>query len=136
MSLAEGILGVAQDAAGGENITSIRVRVGRLQHVTQDSLRFAFELVARDTNAETATIEVDQVPIKYRCKRCSNEGEIELPNFNCLSCSSSEVEILSGEEILVDSVELHNGQIIRRCDANLQDLLDTHIKEHHGNDNH
>ncbi len=136
LALAEGILAVASDAANGENISSIRIRVGRLQHVTQDSLQFAFELISENSNAKGAKIVVDEVPATYRCKQCDVEGEIDLPHFHCRSCSSVELEILSGEEILVDSVELSNGQIIERCKSNLEPVLEEHIREHHGNDSH
>lgn len=136
LALAEGILAVASDAANGVSINSIRIRVGRLQHVTQDSLQFAFELISENSNAQGAKIVVEQVPATYRCKQCGNEGEIELPHFYCRACSAIELEILSGEEILVDSVELSNGQIVERCKSNLEVVLEEHIREHHGNDSH
>ncbi|MCI0447404.1 hydrogenase maturation nickel metallochaperone HypA [bacterium] len=134
LALAEGIFAVASDAANGENISSIRVRVGQLQHVTQNSLQFAFELIAKDSNAEGASVVVIPVPATYRCKRCSAEGEVQLPHFQCFSCSSIELEILTGEEIFVDSVELSNGNIVRRCDTSLENVLEEHIREHHGDD--
>jgi hydrogenase nickel incorporation protein HypA/HybF len=136
LALAEGILAVAIDAANGEGIKSIRIRVGRLQHVTQDSLQFAFELISENSNAQGATIVVEDVAVRYRCKQCGIEGEVELPHFHCRSCSSMEVEILSGEEILVDSVELSNGQKVERCKSNLEAALEDHMREHHGNDGH
>ena len=136
LALAEGIMAIASDAASGESINSIRIRVGRLQHVTQDSLQFAFELISENSNAQGARIVVEQVPATYRCKQCGSEGEIELPHFHCRSCSSVEIEILSGEEILVDAVELSNGTIVERCKSNLEAVLEEHMREHHGNDSH
>ncbi|HEY7160825.1 MAG TPA: hydrogenase maturation nickel metallochaperone HypA [Acidobacteriota bacterium] len=136
LALAEGIMAIASDAANGEKINSIRIRVGRLQHVTQDSLQFAFELISENSNAQGARIVVEQVPARYRCSQCAAEGEIELPHFHCRSCSSVELEILSGEEILVDAVELSNGKIVERCKSNLEAVLEEHMREHHGNDSH
>jgi hydrogenase nickel incorporation protein HypA/HybF len=136
LALAEGILAVASDAANGEGISSIRIRVGRLQHVTRDSLQFAFELISQDSNAHGATIIVDDVPAMYRCKQCDAEDQIEIPHFRCRSCFSTEIQILSGEEILVDSVELSNGQIVERCKSNLETVLEEHMREHHGSDSH
>jgi hydrogenase nickel incorporation protein HypA/HybF len=59
MGLAEGILAVALDVAGAERIERVRVRVGELQRVTPDSLRFCFELAAQDTPAAHAVLDVD-----------------------------------------------------------------------------
>jgi hydrogenase nickel incorporation protein HypA/HybF len=59
MGLAEGILAVALDVAGAERIERVRVRVGELQRVAPESLRFCFELAAQDTAAANAVLEVD-----------------------------------------------------------------------------
>jgi hydrogenase nickel incorporation protein HypA/HybF len=62
MGLAEGILAVALDVAGAERIERVRVRVGELQRVAPDSLRFCFELAAQDTTAADAVLDVDVTP--------------------------------------------------------------------------
>jgi hydrogenase nickel incorporation protein HypA/HybF len=59
MGLAEGILAVALDVAGEERIERVRVRVGELQRVAPDSLRFCFELAAQETSAASAVLDVD-----------------------------------------------------------------------------
>jgi hydrogenase nickel incorporation protein HypA/HybF len=59
MGLAEGILAVALDVAGAERIERVRVRIGELQRVAPDSLRFCFELAAQDTSAASAVLDVD-----------------------------------------------------------------------------
>ena len=51
VALAQGILDVVLDVAGGREPRTVRVRAGELQSVTQDSLQFCFEMVAQDTPA-------------------------------------------------------------------------------------
>jgi hydrogenase nickel incorporation protein HypA/HybF len=61
VALAQGILEVVLDVADGRPAKAVRVRAGELQAVTQDSLQFCFELVAQDTLAAGAQLEVQTV---------------------------------------------------------------------------
>jgi hypothetical protein len=62
IALAQGILDVVLDVADGHGVTTVRVRAGELQAVTRDSLQFCFEMVARDTSAAAAHLELDIIP--------------------------------------------------------------------------
>ena len=62
VALAQGILDVVLDVAGGREARTVRVRAGELQSVTQDSLQFCFEMVAQDTPAAAARLEVEIIP--------------------------------------------------------------------------
>lgn len=131
MALAEGILAIALEAAREHKVDRIHVQVGQLQHVTQDSLQFSFELISEGTGAAKALIEIQEVPARFRCRNCGREGEVvQLPLFQCLPCGSRDLEVISGEEILVESIELNGGVVIRNSTANLRDALEEHLKEH------
>ena len=62
VALAQGILDVVLDVAGGREPRTVRVRAGELQSVTQDSLQFCFEMVAQDTPAAATRLEVEIIP--------------------------------------------------------------------------
>jgi Zn finger protein HypA/HybF involved in hydrogenase expression len=62
VALAQGILDVVLDLAGDQAVRTIRVRAGELQAVTEESLRFCFEMVAQGTNAANAHLEVSILP--------------------------------------------------------------------------
>lgn len=109
MALAEGILGVALDVADGRPVRRIQVRVGALQMVVPDSLQFCFELAAQDTPAADARLELEDVPARVRCKRCDAESEAPSVPFHCRRCGAFDVEVVAGDELLVDAVELDDG---------------------------
>jgi hydrogenase nickel incorporation protein HypA/HybF len=109
MALAEGILKVVLDAAEDHKVRRVRLQVGRLQMVAPDSLRFSFELVAEGTVAAGAALEMVETPARLRCGQCGAESELDLPPFNCRHCGASDIEVISGDEVMVDSVELENG---------------------------
>ena len=132
LALAEGILAIALDAAAEQKVDRIRLQVGQLQHVTQDSLQFSFDLMAEGTCAAEAKIVMEQIPARFRCKTCDSEGEVQLPLFQCLSCGAQDLQVLSGEEMIVESVELDTGVVIRNNTTSLGKTMEEHLKEHHG----
>ncbi len=87
-------------------IKSIQLRVGKLSAVVPQSLRFCMEVVTKDTPAEGAELHMEEVPVVLVCEDCGAKTEIERPPFECGGCGGSDVEIVSGREMLVDSIEV------------------------------
>jgi hydrogenase nickel incorporation protein HypA/HybF len=116
LGLAEGILGVTLDIAGRREVRRITVRVGVLQRVVPDSLEFGFRLLAEGTPAAHARLDVVPVGALLQCRGCGEQREMAGGIFACPACGSPEVTALSGEEILVDEVELEGEvpEVIRR----------------------
>jgi hydrogenase nickel incorporation protein HypA/HybF len=108
MALAEGILAVALDVAEGRSVRRVRVRVGALQRVVPDSLQLCFQLAAEETPAAQATLELAEVPALLRCRHCGVEDGLA-PALACRHCGAAELEVVSGDEVLVDGVELDSG---------------------------
>ncbi|MPZ77312.1 MAG: hydrogenase maturation nickel metallochaperone HypA [Deltaproteobacteria bacterium] len=114
MGLAQGILQVVLDVAAGQKVRNISLLVGNQQMVAPGSLEFSFRLAAEGTEAADAVIAMEQVPTTLRCRECGAEAEADLPPWSCRQCGAIEVEMLSGDELSVEAVELDSGQIIRR----------------------
>jgi hydrogenase nickel incorporation protein HypA/HybF len=134
MALAEGILSVVLDAADGQNVRRVCLQVGKLLMVVPDSLHFSFALAADGTPAAGAVLELEEIPARWRCKQCGTESILDLPPFHCRSCGASEVEVVSGDELLVEAVELETGVTIRRRTVPANAMLEEHLMEHHGHD--
>ena len=131
MALAEGILSVVLDASAGAIVRKVELQVGALQLVVPESLRFSFELVSAGTPAEGAVVEVRETPARLRCRACRSETLLRQPPFQCERCASTDVTVISGDEVIVESVELDGGQLIRRREVPASDILDEHMKQHH-----
>jgi len=133
MPLAEGILEVALQAAGDRPVRRVRVRAGALQRVVPDSLQFCFELVAAGTPAADAHLLIELVPARLRCRRCNTETEQVSPPFLCGACGDPDVEYVSGEELMVDGVELDTGWRLRpgvEADSVADRVPPGHLEEH------
>jgi hydrogenase nickel incorporation protein HypA/HybF len=108
VSIAERIVRIALDAAashGGGRIRNVRLRLGRLSSVEPETLRFAFEIVCRETPAEGSTLEIVPVPARLRCVACRGEHEGELLD-QCPACGNVGFEVLAGRELQVEAIDV------------------------------
>ncbi|MDR3440689.1 hydrogenase maturation nickel metallochaperone HypA [Telmatospirillum sp.] len=107
-SIVSGLMRVLLDHAaqhGVDHICRVTVKVGRLRAVEPRALIGCFEAFAEETIAEGAELVVVSVPIVGRCDDCGGEFEITGFLFRCTQCQSSEITLISGQELYLDSFE-------------------------------
>ena len=113
MSIAQSILEVVQQYArandhtcdvNASRVKSIRLRIGEMAGVVPESLRFCFEVAGEGTVAQGAELLIEEVPIRCLCTGCNLEFSAERFLFLCPTCGTTDVEVLSGNEL--DVVEL------------------------------
>jgi hydrogenase nickel incorporation protein HypA/HybF len=112
LSLSTAIVNTVAKHADGRRVTLVSLRVGRLRQVIPDTLEFYFEFVARGSVCESARLEQEVVPARLRCRACACEWEIEIPAFRCPDCGGSDVEVASGDEFEVESIEVEEAACI------------------------
>jgi hydrogenase nickel incorporation protein HypA/HybF len=106
LSIADAIVRIACSHSGGRRIESVEVKVGHLRQVVPESLAFAFTLVAEGTDAEGAELLMEEVPAAGVCRACGFESEWSGFPLACESCGSLDVELVRGEELLVDALTM------------------------------
>jgi hydrogenase nickel incorporation protein HypA/HybF len=110
MGIAMQIIEIAQASIPKEEgdiaVARVNLKVGKLAAVVADSLRFCFEIAAKETPLEGAELDIEEVPVLAKCKECHTEWTIEGPAFNCEKCGSGQIEILSGRELNIESIEI------------------------------
>jgi hydrogenase nickel incorporation protein HypA/HybF len=108
-SITEGILRVATEhaeRAGAQRIAHIHIVVGELSNVSEDSVRFYFELLSQNTIAEKAALHFQRVRARFRCRDCGQEFEPEGLDWNCPHCQALGGDIVAGREFYVESIEV------------------------------
>jgi hydrogenase nickel incorporation protein HypA/HybF len=110
LSIAAAVVDTALEHAGDRPVAVVAVRAGRLRQVVPESLRFYFEIVARETACERARLELTEVPARLRCAACRGEWEPDWPSFRCPACASAEVRVLAGDELSVEYIEVEERE--------------------------
>jgi len=109
ISIAKSIIEIAEAKAREENsrcIQTIKIRLGEFTTVVREALEFAFEVARRETLAENARLEIENMPMVLRCVHC---GRVNAPvRAVCLICPlcGLPLEIVSGEELQVEYIEI------------------------------
>ena len=106
LSIANSVVRVASEQADGRRVTKVWLRVGHLRQVVPSALAFAFELVAEGTPVEGAELVIEDVPASVCCRECRGESLLDGFPAACPRCGSLNVEVVGGEELLVESLEL------------------------------
>ena len=112
LSIAGAVVNAATRHAEGRRVIVIRVRVGRMRQVVPESLRFCFDVVARDGLCEGARLELAEVEVLLRCRACAREWLPDIPAFRCPRCESGDVAIEAGDELVVDEIEVEEAECI------------------------
>ncbi len=87
-------------------VETVNLRIGKLAAVVEHSLTFCFEIITKDTPLENAQLVIDSVPVKIHCNTCGHEWEADSPMFKCPECKDGEIEMVSGREIDITSIEI------------------------------
>lgn len=94
-------------------MAGITVKVGHLRQVVPSALAFSFELLAEGTVAEGARLELESVPAEGVCRECGARSRLESFPLLCGRCGSVSLEIVAGEELLVESLDLEDPEEAR-----------------------
>jgi hydrogenase nickel incorporation protein HypA/HybF len=87
-------------------ITSITLRIGPLAGVEPELLIDAFPIAAAGTIAEGALLSIEHLPVRVRCTSCHAESDATPNRLLCASCGDFRTQLISGDELLLASMEL------------------------------
>ncbi|HWE13686.1 MAG TPA: hydrogenase maturation nickel metallochaperone HypA [Solirubrobacteraceae bacterium] len=106
LSLAEAVVEISLRHAAGRTVRKVELRVGYLRQVVPSALEFAFELLSSGTALEGAELVMEEVPARGRCRACAVETTMEAFPLQCSACGRFDLDVIAGEELLVDALEL------------------------------
>ena len=103
------MLSLALEKAGeakAAKITRINLVVGELSGVVPDCVQFYFGIISKDTIADGAALNFETRPIQIRCRKCQNVFTPANYEWACPTCHETSVEIASGRECYMESLEV------------------------------
>ncbi len=109
LAVTESILNIATKHAHQSNakrVTDIHLVIGDLSSIVDDSVQFYWDMITKDTICENARLHFERIPARLQCKDCGHQFTIEDGLQPCPQCGSFRVKVISGEEFMVDSLEI------------------------------
>jgi len=92
--------------AGARRVVAVNVVLGEMTGVVDRCVQTNFELMSRDTPAEGAVLSFRNVPKQARCRKCEHVFQPADICWACPKCQSVELEIIAGNELYVESIEV------------------------------
>jgi hydrogenase nickel incorporation protein HypA/HybF len=105
LGMCEAVLDTVERRARGRSVRRVRLRVGTLHRVVPEAFEQAFEMVAMGTVAEGAAVDLVIMPVRAECVSCGVESQSNDLVSVCPTCGSVEVEIVGGNELMLESLE-------------------------------
>jgi hydrogenase nickel incorporation protein HypA/HybF len=112
LSIAQAIVDVAAGHARGSRVTRVYVQIGHLRQVVPSALEFSFALCAHGTPVEGARLEIETIPVTVTCRRCGQPSRPDGFPLACRACAGLDVAVVGGEELLVESLELEEAELM------------------------
>ena len=105
LAIADAVVSMVLEEAVDRKVARVGMRIGHLRQVVPSALRFSFELVARDTRAEGAALDIDPVPVAIWCDGCATESAPTAFPLTCAQCGTTSVSVMRGDEMSVEWIE-------------------------------
>jgi hydrogenase nickel incorporation protein HypA/HybF len=109
LSITESILSITLEkakAVPANKVTKINLTIGELSGIVDDCVQFYFDIISKDTIAAEASLSFNRPPTKLRCRNCGTIFTPDNLNWACPNCQEQKIEIISGRECYVESIEV------------------------------
>jgi hydrogenase nickel incorporation protein HypA/HybF len=98
----------------GARVTEVRLKVGALASVVEDSLQFCYGIATDETPLEGSRLVVNIVPVTVHCAACGADGALEsLQSFRCPSCGEPASDIRHGRELEIEAIEIEEAEQVK-----------------------
>ena len=87
-------------------ITKVELLVGRLTGYVPECIELQFKMLSHNTAAAGASLVFHQPPTKLHCRKCMRDYTSDSLNLICPECRTLEIDIQSGSELYVESMEV------------------------------
>lgn len=87
-------------------VQAIHVQIGVLSGVESALLETAWPSASAGSLAENAHLVIERMPLRVRCLDCGAESETAPSRLLCGACGSLHTHLISGDELLLVSLEL------------------------------
>ncbi len=107
LSLCRSIYGIVDQARSGRRVRAVNLQVGQLRQVIPETLTYCWGLLCTGGPLAGSELVVDHVPVVVGCRDCHAPTTLaHALLLLCGSCGSAAVDIVSGEEFLLTSLDL------------------------------
>lgn len=107
LSLCRAIADAVTDHADGRRVERVSIQVGHFRQVVPDTLVYCWGLHTDGTDLAGSQLDIAQVPAVIECA-CGERTMLTMPVLRCGTCEGVDVRLVSGEEFLIESIDVRD----------------------------
>lgn len=92
--------------AGAEKITEIKLVIGDLSTIIDESVQMYFDIISEDTIAKGAKLTFKRYKAEFKCKECGMVFIKPKKGFDCPNCGGLGTPTGVGKEFFIESIEV------------------------------
>jgi hydrogenase nickel incorporation protein HypA/HybF len=114
LSIAASIVEAVTESAAaypGARVKEVRLRLGVLASVVEDSLKFCWEIATEGTALAGAALVVKMLPVVIHCAVCGVDVELDgVQSFRCPRCGEPAMDLRQGRELEIEAIEIEEPE--------------------------
>ncbi len=110
LSLCNAIATTVTDHCAGKQVNVVRLQVGHFRQVVPDTMHFCWTNTVLGGPLDGARLDIIAVPAVVVCGDCRGATTLDEPILRCAGCDSINVDLVSGEEFLIESIDVTDAQ--------------------------
>ncbi len=118
LAIAQALVGqieaIARERAA-QSVPLVVIGVGPLSGIEAQSLKNAYPLATAGTVAEGSELRIESIPVRVHCQSCEKASDTSPNHLVCRHCGDWKTQLLSGDELLLVSLELEKIERNESC---------------------
>ena len=118
LAVTESILNIAvqhASRAGAVRVTDLRLVIGQLSSIVDDSVQFYWDMISAGTICAGAQLHFERRPALLKCVDCDQTYALDGELTDCPNCHSVRIKVIAGEEFYVESIEIEAASDLARA---------------------
>ena len=108
LGITRNVVSIVSERAQGQKVLRVTLEVGRLSGMLPEAIRFCFDICAKGTPLEGATLQIIDVEGRGHCSGCGAEPVMSLPLGTCPVCREPRLRIVAGAELKIKEMEVES----------------------------
>ena len=103
-SLTQHLLDLALKRADSKQILRVNMLIGPFSEEREQSIQFYWKDLAKDSPGEGAELHFEHIPVAIKCLNCTGIFYLDEETSMCKFCDSERLQLLSGEDVRLESI--------------------------------
>ena len=110
LSIAKNLFEIIKKKVGKDlpNLKKVKIKVGKASGIDKDFLKHSFlDHIFPENRLNFLELELLDEDVLLRCKSCKKDLT-EVNSLNCPFCGSKDIQIIKGDKVYIESIELES----------------------------